>query len=47
MRFDDLEAEYNDLFAHSFRWSWTRPSFREWVEKKASEIPCNTSTTAH
>ena len=44
---DASYLEYNDLFAHPFRWSWTQLNFREWVEEKASEIPCNTSTTAH
>lgn len=47
---DHIDAscpEYNELFAHPFHWSWTRLSFREWIEKKKDGIPCNTSTTAH
>ena len=39
--------EYNELFAHPFRWSWTRPDFRQRVGKKRDGIPCNTSATAH
>ena len=39
--------EYNDLFAHPFRWSWTRSDFRAWIVKKSTGIPCNTSATAH
>ncbi|MBM4432003.1 MAG: IS630 family transposase [Chloroflexi bacterium] len=39
--------EYNKLFAHPFRWSWTRLDFRQWVEEKKDRIPCDTSTTAH
>lgn len=26
--------EYNELFAHPFEWSWTRPDFQQWVEEK-------------
>ena len=49
---DHLDAswpEYNELFAHPFRWSWTRPDFHEWIRKKEKKdgIPCNTSATAH
>jgi hypothetical protein len=47
---DHLDAswpEYNELFAHPFRWSWTRLNFRHWIEKKRDGIPCNTSATAH
>ena len=40
-------VEYNDLFAHPFQWSWTRPDFREWIAKKSGGISCNTSPTVH
>jgi hypothetical protein len=39
--------EYNELFAHPFQWSWTRPDFHQWIKKKKDKIPCNTSATAH
>jgi len=47
---DHIQAsggEYNDLFAHPFRWSWTRSHFHHWVENKREPISCTTSTTVH
>lgn len=31
--------EYNELFAHPFQWSWTRPHFREWLEREKGRVP--------
>jgi len=32
-------SEYNELFAHPFQWSWTRPRFREWLARKKDRCP--------
>jgi hypothetical protein len=29
--------EYNELFAHPFHWSWTRPRFRKWLKRRRDE----------
>jgi hypothetical protein len=39
--------EYNEFFAHPFRWSWTSQDLRHWVERKHLSIRCNTSATHH
>jgi hypothetical protein len=39
--------EYNEFFAHPFRWSWTSQDLRHWVERKHLPIGCNTSATRH
>jgi hypothetical protein len=39
--------EYNEFFAHPFRWSWTSQDLRHWVERKHLPIGCTTSATRH
>ena len=35
--------EYNERYAHPFRWMWTNPQMRQWFARHAPPISCRTS----